>query len=92
MKIKQELKWGSIGLLILFSLNRCTVACNRDTKIKKLELVQKQTRNSSDSLEKMYMKLQSDTTYYRDEIRKLSDTNDELLEKALQRRTIIYKK
>ena len=32
-----------IGLLILFSLNKCTVACNRDTKINKqqTELVQK---------------------------------------------------
>ena len=41
--IKKHWKEILIGLLIVFSLNKCTVACNRDTKINKqqTELVQK---------------------------------------------------
>ena len=41
--IKKHWKEILIGLLIVFSLNKCTVACNRDTKINKqqIELVQK---------------------------------------------------
>ena len=34
-KIKKYWKEILIGLLVIFSLNKCTVACNRDTKIKK---------------------------------------------------------
>lgn len=42
-KIKKHWKEILIGLLIVFSLNKCTVACNRDTKISKqeIEIVQK---------------------------------------------------
>jgi len=43
-----------IGLLVIFSLNKCTVACNRDTTINKqaIELVQKDSiiKVQSDSL------------------------------------------
>lgn len=41
--IKKHWKEILIGLLIVFSLNKCTVACNRDTKINKqqIELIQK---------------------------------------------------
>ena len=43
-----------IGLLIIFSLNKCTVACNRDTKINKqsIEIMQKDSiiRAQEDSL------------------------------------------
>ena len=41
--IKKNWKIILIVLLIVFSLNKCTVACNRDTKINKqqIELVQK---------------------------------------------------
>ena len=41
--IKKNWKMILIALLIVFSLNKCTVACNRDTKINKqqTELVQK---------------------------------------------------
>ena len=41
--IKKYWKEILIGLLVVFSLNKCTVACNRDTKINKqqIELVQK---------------------------------------------------
>ncbi len=41
--IKKNWKMILIGLLVIFSLNKCTVACNRDTKINKqqIELVQK---------------------------------------------------
>ena len=42
-KIKQYWKEILIGLLIVFGLNKCTVACNRSTKIdvQQTELVQK---------------------------------------------------
>lgn len=42
-KIKQYWKEILIGLLILFGLNKCTVACNRDTVIntQNTEIVQK---------------------------------------------------
>ena len=42
-KIKQYWKEILIGLLIVFGLNKCTVACNRDTKIntQQTEIVQK---------------------------------------------------
>lgn len=42
-KIKQYWKEILIGLLILFGLNKCTVACNRDTVInnQNSEIVQK---------------------------------------------------
>ena len=41
--IKKYWKEILLGLLILFSLNKCTVACNRDSKIDKqqVELIQK---------------------------------------------------
>lgn len=41
--IKKHWKEILIVLLIIFSLNKCTVACNRDTKINKqeAELIQK---------------------------------------------------
>lgn len=41
--IKKNWKMVLIALLVVFSLNKCTVACNRDTKINKqqTELVQK---------------------------------------------------
>ena len=41
--IKKHWKEILIALLVVFSLNKCTVACNRDTKISKqqIELVQK---------------------------------------------------
>ena len=41
--IKENWKIILIVLLVVFSLNKCTVACNRDTKINKqqVELVQK---------------------------------------------------
>lgn len=41
--IKKNWKMILIALLVVFSLNKCTVACNRDTKINKqqIELVQK---------------------------------------------------
>lgn len=41
--IKKNWKTILIVLLVIFSLNKCTVACNRDTKINKqqTELVQK---------------------------------------------------
>lgn len=41
--IKKHWKEILLALLIVFSLNKCTVACNRDTKINKLqtEIVQK---------------------------------------------------
>ena len=41
--IKKNWKLIIIGLLIIFSLNKCTVACNRDTMINKQqsELIQK---------------------------------------------------
>ena len=52
--IKKHWKEILIGLLIVFSLNKCTVACNRDTKINKqqIELVQKDSiiKVQSDSL------------------------------------------
>ena len=52
--IKKHWKEILIGLLIAFSLNKCTVACNRDTKINKqqIELVQKDSiiKIQSDSL------------------------------------------
>lgn len=42
-KIKKYWKEILLGLLIIFGLNKCTVACNRDSKINKqqTELVQK---------------------------------------------------
>jgi len=42
-KIKQHWKEILIGLLIIFGLNKCTVACNRDTVInnQNTEIVQK---------------------------------------------------
>ena len=45
--IKKNWKIILIALLIVFSLNKCTVACNRDTKINKqqIELVQKDSLN-----------------------------------------------
>jgi len=52
--IKKHWKEILIGLLIVFSLNKCTVACNRDTKINKqqIELVQKDSiiKSQNDSL------------------------------------------
>ena len=43
-----------IGLFVIFSLNRCTVACNRDSQINKqnIELIQKDSivKAQSDSL------------------------------------------
>lgn len=53
-KIKQYWKEILIGLLIVFGLNKCTVACNRSTKIdvQQTELVQKDSiiKIQSDSL------------------------------------------
>ena len=52
--IKKNWKIILIALLIVFSLNKCTVACNRDTKINKqqIELVQKDSiiKAQADSL------------------------------------------
>ena len=52
--IKKNWKIILIVLLIVFSLNKCTVACNRDTKINKqqIELVQKDSiiKEKTDSL------------------------------------------
>ena len=52
--IKQHWKNILFVLLIIFSLNKCTVACNRDTKINKqqIELVQKDSiiKAQADSL------------------------------------------
>lgn len=52
--IKKYWKEILIGLLIVFSMNKCTVACNRSTKINKqeTELVQKDSviRVQADSL------------------------------------------
>jgi predicted RNase H-like nuclease (RuvC/YqgF family) len=52
--IKKNWKIILIVLLIVFSLNKCTVACNRDTKINKqqIELVQKDSiiKAQADSL------------------------------------------
>ena len=53
-KIKKYWKEILICLLVVFSLNKCTVACNRDTKINKqqTEIIQKDSiiRSQSDSL------------------------------------------
>lgn len=53
-KIKKYWKEILICLLIVFSLNKCTVACNRDTKINKqqTELIQKDSiiKSQADSL------------------------------------------
>ncbi len=53
-KIKKYWKEILIGLLVIFSLNKCTVACNRDTKIKKqtVEINQKDSliQSQQDSL------------------------------------------
>lgn len=52
--IKQHWKEILIALLVIFSLNKCSVACNRDTKInnQQTELVQKDSiiRVQADSL------------------------------------------
>jgi len=52
--IKKNWKIILIVLLVVFSLNKCTVACNRDTKINKqqIELVKKDSiiKLQSDSL------------------------------------------
>jgi len=52
--IKKNWKLILIAILIVFSLNKCTVACNRDTKINKqnIELVQKDSiiKAQTDSL------------------------------------------
>lgn len=52
--IKKNWKIILIALLVVFSLNKCTVACNRDTKINKqqIELVQKDSiiKAQADSL------------------------------------------
>lgn len=52
--IKKNWKMILIALLVVFSLNKCTVACNRDTKINKqqIELVQKDSiiKEKTDSL------------------------------------------
>lgn len=42
-KIKQYWREILLGIFILFSLNKCTVACNRDSVIKKqdIEIIQK---------------------------------------------------
>ena len=52
--IKKNWKIILIALLIVFSLNKCTVACNRDTKINKqqIELVQRDSiiKAQADSL------------------------------------------
>lgn len=37
-KIKKNWKTILIALLVIFSLNRCTVACNRDTKVNKQQV------------------------------------------------------
>lgn len=53
-KIKKNWKTILIALLVIFSLNRCAVACNRDTKVNKqqVELTQKDSiiRSQKDSL------------------------------------------
>ena len=52
--IKKHWKEILIGLLVVFSLNKCTVACNRDTTINKqqIELIHKDSviKNQSDTL------------------------------------------
>lgn len=52
--IKQHWKEILIALLVIFSLNKCTVACNRDAKInnQQTELIQKDSiiKVKSDSL------------------------------------------
>lgn len=52
--IKKHWKEILIGLLVVFSLNKCTVACNRDTTINKqqIELLHKDSviKNQSDTL------------------------------------------
>ena len=52
--IKKNWKIILIAILVVFSLNKCTVACNRDTKLNKqaIELVQKDSiiKAQTDSL------------------------------------------
>ena len=52
--IKKNWKIILIAILVVFSLNKCTVACNRDTKLNKqaIELVKKDSiiKTQSDSL------------------------------------------
>lgn len=48
--LKQNVKYGLIGLFILFTLNRCTVACNRAIEIDNLTIQAKHQGFKLDSV------------------------------------------
>lgn len=51
--IKKHWKEVLIGLLIIFSLNKCTVACNRDNTVNELNLANSVLVQKVDSLTKV---------------------------------------
>jgi len=86
--IKKNWKMILIALLVVFSLNKCTVACNRDTKINKqqTELVQKDSiiKVQADSLNILKIRWDDAQTNKNDLVGVALNTKQELVNQVNQ--------
>lgn len=86
--IKKNWKMILIALLVVFSLNKCTVACNRDTKINKqqTELVQKDSiiKVQADSLNILKIRWNDAQTNKNDLVGVALNTKQELVNQVNQ--------
>jgi len=86
--IKKNWKMILIALLVVFSLNKCTVACNRDTKINKqqTELVQKDSiiKVQADSLNILKIRWNDAQTNKNDLVGVALNTKQELINQVNQ--------
>ena len=86
--IKKNWKMILIVLLVVFSLNKCTVACNRDTKINKqqTELVQKDSiiKVQADSLNILKIRWNDAQTNKNDLVGVALNTKQELVNQVNQ--------
>lgn len=86
--IKKNWKTILIVLLVIFSLNKCTVACNRDTKINKqqTELVQKDSiiKAQYDSLNILKVRWNDAQTNKNDLVGVAMNTKQELINQVNQ--------
>jgi len=86
--IKKNWKIILIAILVVFSLNKCTVACNRDTKLNKqaIELVKKDSiiKVQSDSLNILNIRWGDAQTNKKDLVGVALNTKQELSDRIEQ--------
>lgn len=91
--------YAAAGLLLLFAMNRCSVACTRGQRLSRYENTSVAVADSlnariassdrmCDSLRVVIGNLQQDTTYLRRENQELQNTNKQLLEKATRQQDV----